>query len=166
MAALDDVQGMVATALQAEGDRYVEDMRKRLLTVRTRVGARGSFSASSRGSGGLVNSLQATVTRGKGGWPVLTVVAPPSWRWANRGRGAGKPPPVNAIYRWIMATGLESDAKKARSFAFALAWVIGKRGTARPPSFFYDQATPPALDRIDFAVRADIPGLLADFKAA
>lgn len=156
---VERVQDMVAQALEAEGARYVEDLRRGLLAVRTRQGARGSFSASSRGSGGLVGSIKHTVSRGRGGWPVLTVVAAPSWRWANSGRRAGKPPPVAALERWIRATGLETDPRRIRRFAFALSRSIAKRGTARPPSFFYDQATPRALDRIDFAVRAQIPAL-------
>lgn len=149
----------VTKVLDAEGARYVEDMRARLLAVRARTGARGPFSANSAGGGGLIRSLQHRVEIGPNGWPMLTVVASPSWRWANRGRGPGRRPPISALERWIKAVGIEPDPIKAKRFAFALANSIAKRGTARPPSFFYDMATPVALDRIDLGIRARIPRL-------
>ncbi|MEN9566226.1 MAG: hypothetical protein RLZZ69_1422 [Cyanobacteriota bacterium] len=67
------------------------------------------------------------------GFEVRSNIINTSDRALNRiaGRPSGTPPPVEPLINWVKAKGIESDTKKAKGVAFAIAKKIAKKGTDR-----------------------------------
>lgn len=67
------------------------------------------------------------------GFEVRSNIVNTSDRALNRiaGRPSGNAPPVEPLIKWVVAKGIETDSKKAKGVAFAIAKKIAKKGTDR-----------------------------------
>ena len=59
----------------------------------------------------------------------VSLFTPEHIQFAKYGRGPGKPPPINAILKWVQKKGIIKGGQNAKGAAFAIARSIGKNGT-------------------------------------
>lgn len=59
----------------------------------------------------------------------VSLFTPAHIQFAKYGRGPGKPPPLNAILKWVQKKGIIKGGQNAKGAAFAIAKSIGKNGT-------------------------------------
>lgn len=138
MSALSFIESLLAQ----EGERIVRELAQELDKPFTRTGASGPFTAPTTASGSLKNGLRYEL--GVNGDTVsLAITAPAHWKYADQGRKAGGKPPIGVLMQWIKDKGISKGSEKEdRSFAFAIARTIERRGTAKPPSRFATRLIP------------------------
>ena len=122
----------------------------------------GAYSSPTTASGTLANSLRYVIQTSPRELQLL-IFADRAWRFADRGRPAGRRPPVDALLEWSFDKGLDFQNLQARrSFAFALARKIGEAGTAPTRSEFYQRNMPPWADRLPARIRPALRGWVAE----
>lgn len=53
-----------------------------------------------------------------------------SFAFVEEGRGPGRRPPTKPLFDWVLAKGIESDEKKVKGIAYAIAAKIASQGTS------------------------------------
>ena len=94
------VDSKIETILYEWADKFIVEVKKSL--------ADKGFNTK----GELYAGIQPYVVDRAGALKVLQIVMPDEWVWAERGRRAGKKPPIAPIERWITYRGIDVNKVK------------------------------------------------------
>ena len=135
-----DLNKIAERAVTAGAETAIAKSREVLATPRTVRGLRSNVSAAPNATGKLSKSFRFGVKLTSNG-PVALVLSAEYGIYLDRGRLPGRRPPASAIEAWLNARNI-GERDKRKGIAFAIARVIGLRGTAPPPVNFIQ----PAID--------------------
>lgn len=154
------VQEAIKQAFTRSAAQFYKDVQQEFNRPFSRTGAQGVFNSPLSATGKTQKSFNSKVVI-DGERVILTMYAEDSWRWANQGRGPGRRPPVFSVFAWAAAKGiLRGNAQQQESMAWAIAVSIGKRGTSKQPSRYFDRLVPPLIEDLEFQVNT----VLKDFE--
>ena len=102
--------------VEALGARMVDDLRQELIMQ--------GHNATGRLSKSLKHDVKITSNA-----IVLSIEGENYAKWVEHGRKAGKRPPVDVIYKWVVTKGISAPDKSQRDIAYAIATAIGRDGT-------------------------------------
>lgn len=103
---------LIKTILEREGLSIASDIRVKL--VSTGANATGKTSAS----------LESIATEDR-----LLIKGDKSFLFVERGRGAGRRPPIQPIKEWAIARGIITTDPRTQGIAYGIANKIAKEGT-------------------------------------
>ena len=156
MATLEDIGKRLGAYEQPQNDgisRIVQNWGVQLIREMQINLLRNKSNASSSLSQSLTNNVEPTRTGYK-----LQILAEDYYQYVEEGRKAGKPPPIQNIFDWIVnkkSVQLKSISKAknriqaTKSLAYVIAKKIGKEGTRAQP--FIN----PALSKVTTQVLTD-----------
>lgn len=135
---------------------FSEELVRLLVLQIERNRQRGSISSPIDSSGRLKNSFEIDFDEATGEYG-YTILGNDYGLIVDKGRGAGKMPPINEIIKWIDAKPVTLNAARLGSLkgsittqkkklAFAIARKIGANGTA--PTGFVKQALASAMEKL------------------
>ena len=99
--------GVIQSIFERELSNVVTDIQNKLST------------SGANATGKTRDSLRYEASDSRG-----TLFGGKSFAFVEEGRGPGKRPPTKPIFEWVLAKGIESDEKKAKGIAYAIARKI------------------------------------------
>lgn len=135
---------------------FSQELVKLLVLQIDRNRQRGNISSPINASGRLKNSFEVDFDETTGEY-IYSILGNDYGLIVDKGRGAGKMPPINEIIKWIDAKPVTLNAARLGSLkgsittqkkklAFAIARKIGAQGTR--PTGFVEQALASAMEKL------------------
>lgn len=137
---------------------------KQLEQIGTEMGTlykEGLVQGGVSAQGTLYNSVGYSIRFESGGIG-LFFEASDYWIWVERGRAAGKMPPINAIQKWIISRGIPDKP----GLAFLIARKIGRLGIEPRPILnrLIQNKKQEWIDNINRSIKLDIKEILKNGK--